>query len=468
METGIVKIKMDNLHYAMHNNSGLDYYLAYNELIDNAIDNNATEITIEHNHKSVIVSDNGTGIKDTQEDIERVLRMYRSSNERDELKIGEYGVGLKEATMRLGKGIFIKSKAPGCRSIEIDVPWKTLDFEQGLKVVYKENKKEQQGTRITIFFDESDRKPPPPPGKTSFKYYENLIKNKKLKLILNDNEYTYQSEPQFETPPQIITGINFDGKKFDLKIGILIKSLISLSGFYVYSTETNRYYQYADANLGNTIDAKDGLYVSIGLYGTKIDWPVDKNKRGILNIDIVAKYLDTNRILFNWKQKLYNSKTTEICNEVARMLAPYFGLKGTNVGEEKRNKQNINKGTVKPVYSEKKRLFAERIAEHERKKVVQKYGYGITHMNIVDTDTLAEDKYLSISKGGEHELTIYMNKNNKFINKLITGKTINTKEVLLHFITIAYKTNCLDPAKTYTDYVTELFTQHEAFNKIGE
>jgi hypothetical protein len=464
METGRVIIERGNEYYSMHNNLGLEYYAAYNELIDNAIDNNATEIVFETTENSVTITDNGTGIKDTMEDMQRVLRMHRSSNIGNSSKIGEYGVGLKDATMRLGKGIFIKSKAPGCRAIEIDVPWKEINYEEGAKFRLASNGGDEQGTAITIFFDEEDTKKIPAPSRTSFKYYDKLIKAKKLNITTNDKVYEPYIDPVFEGEAKTYNNISFKGKQFDVKIGILSKSInSSLSGFYVYSNETLRYYQVADASLDGSIDAKDGLYVSIGLHGIKRDWPVDKNKRGIMNIDIVADYLDANndKYLGFWKAKLYNSKKVEKLTAIEQELAPYFGLTSTTIGEEKRNKGGSCKGTIEPVGTGKKREEAARVAQHLFKRVMQKGGIVPKGLNITD-GYFDKSKYLSIGRDGK-ELVVRMNRNNKFISDLLLNKSVNTIDVLKVLINLALKTNIVPENEIKYGLVDQLFTEHYSF-----
>lgn len=466
METGSVKIERGNEYYSMHNNTALYYFAAYNELIDNAIDNNATEIRFDYTEKSVTIIDNGTGIKDTKQDMERVLRMYKSSNLDNLSKIGQYGVGLKDATMRLGKAITIISKAPGCSVIQIDVPWKDIfDYENDAKFKIISNDEIKQGTSITIWFDNEDTTTPPAPDKRSFKYYDKLVESGKLRIINNGVDYIPQSEPTFMIAPQIISNEIFNKKKFDITIGILdSKKSHALSGFYVYSTETLRYFNVHETRLDGDLEARDGLYVCIGLYGTKTDWPVDKNKRGILNIDIVSEYLKIYNIFQKWEQKLYNSKKSDTLESIQNTLSEVFGFNQSAIGEEKRNKNGNNKGTVEPVDSGKERLKATQVREHEWKKVIRKYGGSINGLSIEECHFNTAYKYLSISKSN-YDLVIRLNKENELINQLLLNKTINTKDVLTHLLFIAMQANLINPTEMRFSLVDDLFTQHEYFQK---
>ncbi len=461
-EQGKIVIERGNEYYSLHNNIGLEYWMAYNELIDNSIDNNATEIRFEADENSVTIIDNGDGIKDTIEDMRRVLRMYRSSNNGTNNKIGQYGLGLKEATMRLGKGIIIRSRAKDCRPIQIDVPWSTINYDDGATFTILDEDI-PVGTSITIFFCETERQPYLP-NKYSFKYYDKMILAGKLNIIDAAGEKWIPSiQPEFEGEILQKNNITIQGKQFDLTIGIIKHELIRKvrSGFYVYSNETLRYFNFGQTNLSEGVEARDGLYVGIGLHKTKTDWPVDKNKRGIMNIHEIATYLDMSNIISKWQQKIYNTVANDILEKLSREMAPVFGLNAKAIGEEKRPNKGENEGTVDPVGSGRKRREAEEVLSHDAKIVQRRSGGKLRCFEIREGRFIDTNKYLSINIESVN-LVVIVNKNNRLIRQLLCKPDALKSEFLTHLVIIAIKANNIPSNQLrYDNIVDDLFYQHE-------
>lgn len=451
---------------AFHNRSTLAIWAAWNELIDNSIDNGATDIWIENNGTSSTIRDNGAGIKNTIKDIERVLMFHSGQNKKDEKKIGCYGLGLKEATMKLGKVISVWSKAEGYGPITFNVPWYKLTndekilFENGADIGI------EHGTIITIFYDEEDIKNnrDMAPDRKSFKYYDKIIKGRKINIWCDDKLYSTSADIVFDdkSNPDILKNINYGGVKFDLKIGILSKRLISLSGFYIYSVETLRYYSAGDKYLDGSISASDGLYVSIGLHNTKADWRVDTNKRSVNNIDIVSKYLKEYKILDKWIQALYNGKKDDTIRQVENTINEIFGVVSRMVGQEVRDKINKNTGPIEPKSTGIKRQEAEKIREHPdrdcRLRNQKVKGYTVK-------DCYLEDKtrFLSVQRNN-NEMIIALNRSNKRMLQLLQNK--NTIAVTM-LVFIAIKAELSVDMELPNGIVYEIFRENENYENIA-
>jgi hypothetical protein len=462
METGKLNIERGTEYYGWHNNSGMEYFMAYNELIDNSIDNNATEIRFECTENTITIIDNGNGIKDTIEDMQKVLRMYKSDNTENASMIGQYGLGLKEATMRIGKAIVIRSKSEGCRAIEIDVPWYKLKFGEQVDFRYLDNGHEK-GTSITIFY--ADNEPAPPiPTRRSFRYYDRIIKAGKLKIIMVDgNEYIPLPDPVFKES-EIKEHCFVGGKRYDLEIGILDKSLRNnhKSGFYIYSKDTGRYFNYAQTTVVDDISARDGLFVSIGLHNTKENWKIDKNKRAILNIADIFDFAFQN-IIDRWQTKIYKHTTAEFLDEIAKEMADEFGLKA-KVGKEKRNPRENETGGVKPVGTERERIEAEKVNEDNYGKVSERGGNRkIPYLDIhIATDGLPEWQYLSVQKA--NSLKITLNQRNSFIQSLVKDPDKLAKQMIRTMVSIALNVHKINPNELKPDLVQDIFVDYRFKN----
>ena len=216
MKTGTIKMNRGSEYDSFHYNTGLAYYMAWNELIDNSIDAGATEISFEEGNGSMTITDDGDGIADDEKSMERVIGMYDSPSKGIINKLGEYGIGLKEATMRLGKGIRIKSKAKGYQTIAIDIPWYKLDHDH---IDYNTfDNGNQLGTSITIFWDDIIL-----PNAKSFTHYDKLIEEEKLAIYKPNGElYIPQAKPEIKDSKKW-PNLSIKGIKFNLEIGLFFK-----------------------------------------------------------------------------------------------------------------------------------------------------------------------------------------------------------------------------------------------------
>lgn len=458
-----VKIKRGNEFKAFHN-ADMPYYTAWNELMDNSIDNGATEIRFDFDEESVTIIDNGTGIADNDQAVAEVLHFYESVSKDDITKIGNYGIGLKEATMRLGNGILIRTKAKGSSPIEIDVPWyKGVDEVQYITI----DNDIKEGCSIQIYDDTTV----PKPNVNSFRFYDKLVKSGKLTIYDCDGKkYVPVIDPIFEGKTQELQNVSIAGRKCNVKIGILSKTVKSSGGFYVYSVEQLRYYHYGQAVIGNEVSARDRLYVEIGLINAKTDWIADKNKKGILDIDLIAGYLDAPRYLGRWRQKLYNDKTNNVVMEIEDKLNESFGLDPVEIGEEVRKKIEDNnpekqKGTIEKSNSGKKRKRATKVREHNIKNVQRKFKGELKGVKIVVANFSTPHSYLTISYE-QKKMIIRINKNNTLMEMLLSKTTDAKKNMLNHLIHIGIQANSIKENELqFKSAIDIIMCQHENIDK---
>lgn len=451
--------------YPSYHNSSLTVAASWNELIDNCIDNGATDIWIENNGTSSTIKDNGCGIKNTVEDVERFLMFHSGKNKDDESKIGCYGVGFKEATMRLGKITSVWSKAIGFDPITFDIPWYKLNYNEKILTAKGEDIGIDHGTIITIFYDDDDikRNKNLTAGKLSFKLFDVIIKTNKLNIWSDDILYKPSVDPLFDEKikPDIKTNIQYGGNKFDLKIGILNKNYNSLSGFYIYSSESLRCYSVGDRTLDN-YNATDGLYISIGLHNTKRDWIVDKNKKIISNIDIVAKYFKEYGILDKWVAALYNGKKDETIEAVGNNLNKIFGSVEGLTGKELRTKTGENPGTKHPKNTEAKRLEAEKIRETPEGYCKQRIPNKIKGYKVIAVALDDKERFLTVNRNG-NELTVVLNRSNKGVLQLLSNKNIMAVTILCY---TAIQAELSEGKILFNGLVYEIFRQNENFETV--
>jgi len=451
-----------------HNNSTLTIAAAWNELIDNAIDNGATDVWIENNGNSSTIRDNGSGIKNTTEDVERILMFHSGQNKNDEKKIGCYGLGIKEATMRLGKVVSIWSKATGYDPVVFDIPWYILTYDEKINCEKGKEIGIEHGTIITIFFDEEDIKNNRrlTPDKGSFKYYDKIIRERKLNIWDDEKLYSPSAIAVFDgkVKPDILDNVNYGGVKFDLKIGILAKTMgKDISGFYVYSVETSRYYQAGDKYLDGSISASDGLYISIGLRDTKANWRVDKNKRGVLNIDIVSKYLKEYRILDKWVTALYNGKKDETIKLVEKALNEIFGSVIGLIGKELREQTKEQSGTKHPKNIGIRREEAERVRETPEGYCKQRNPAKVKGYKVIEAYLDDRSRFLTVNRNG-NELTVVLNRSNKRMLQLLINK--NTVAVIM-ICYMAIRAELSQNKDLPHGLVYEIFRQNENFENLN-
>jgi len=466
------RLTLHNTYKPMHNSSGLKFDDANCELCDNSVDNKASIINIEITETYYRIIDNGTGIKDTIEDVERVLAMAKSSNEYISDAIGGYGVGLKEASMFIGKGMTIVSTAPGCKTIVIDLPWKDMDFSKDITWHILDNGDREQGTEITIYYDEADELENRPiknrrPTISAFRNYARIMQAGLLKIYVNGIEQKID-EPELKEHKNY-GKISSQGFEFEFIMGELKENCKAPYGFYIYSNETLRYIKSGSKSLDEETDAIAGLYVCISLLNSKNNWKISKNKNDILNIGVISDNWVFRNALEYWKGKIKQAKSSVMLEEIEDEFSKYMkfgyitGLQGS------RPAKGNNKGPVKPKDSGKKLYEWETVkpnnngTAHQRSDNKQSKLKDIKIHPMIFRDYNI-DSLLSIDKGN-NKINVNINLGNKFMKELVDNtKTVITKKVVLEQIVgLSLGVNDIRGDQLQMNLVDLVFIQHEIF-----
>ena len=458
MKTGRIKLHRGNEFLSFHNNTGLSYYVAWNELIDNSIDAGATEIRFECDNNSITIKDNGCGIKDTIEAMEGVIGMYNSTSKDDINKIGQYGIGLKEATMRLGEAIRIESRASGCNAIAIDIPWEKVDYEN-IDYSISDNG-HADGTSITIYGDDVSM-----PSLKSFEHYDKLIEDEHIIIYKCDGElYRPQVKPLIKES-KLWSNLSVKGIRFNLEIGLLHDDYLSNTGFNLYPKDKPRYFVRRAKHIGkNNIGIADGLFVNIEL----IDgWKPDRNKRDIIDIESIINLIDQNpEYLPRWRQKIQNTTKSKRIQDIEDRLNNLGGF-DSDIGQQQR-KKGASKGTVKEIGTPRKIKEAESIKPHEYKSVVRRGSNKIKGYKVDVTPFINDhSKYGSILiENGR--IVIRLNSNNQFIKDTLDKMSEYKYNVIFHLIHIWLTAHDIkkDELQMYNNQVVDLIMmQHDNLSK---
>lgn len=458
MKTGRIKLHRGNEFLSFHNNTGLNYYVAWNELIDNSIDARATEIRFECDNNSITIKDNGCGIQDTVEAMESVIGMYNSASKDDINKIGQYGIGLKEATMRLGEAIRIESRAKGCNAIAIDIPWEKVDYEN-INYSISDNGHEN-GTSITIYGDDISM-----PSIRSFEHYDKLVEDGQLTIYKCDGELYKPNAKPLIKESKTWNNLSVKGIKFNLEIGVLHEDYLSNTGFNLYPKDKPRYFIRRAKHVGkNNIGIADGLFVNIEL----IDgWRPDRNKRDIIDMESIISLIDASpEYLPRWRQRIQNSTKNKKIQDIEDILNRIGGFE-SDIGQQQRTK-GTGSGTVKEVGTTRKIKEAEHVRPHEYKTVVKRGGNKIKGYRIEVTPFVNDRfKYGSILiENGR--IVIRLNSNNQFIKDTLDKMSDYKCNVILHLIHMWLTAHDIkkDELQMYNNQVVDLIMlQHENLNK---
>lgn len=421
-----VFIKKNNDYYKSHNDAMLGWFSAYNELIDNSIDAKASLIEFGYQDDCVVITDNGTGIKNTAEDVSKVLSENNSVNKGIADKIGEFGIGLKDAAKRIGDYIIIRSRAKGCDPVHIEIDWKTFDYSNPIdwRTLDIEDYPDY-GTTIWMFFDKEDARKPHKPNPQSFCYYDKIIKLTDLTIINNGETYFPAKEIIFENEALILNDNKINGKSFDMIIGELKMEDRERSGFYITLDENKRYIRREVTKLCKGVEVKDGLYVEINLKG---NWRLDKNKRTIMDIEIVGEFLMQPKYLPKWKQKMKNNKPMEFIGKLQNTINNIFTLSDI-VGKAKRPGGGGPGGTKPPAGGIRIVNEADKI-EKDKTKYVRSRDGGAPGL-LVEYGKLSPMKYMTMERNSLGQYIATLNSNNETIKAMAESKN---EMILLHFI----------------------------------
>jgi len=368
--------------------------------------------------------------------------------------------------------MIIISTAPGCKTISIDLPWRDMDFSKEIRCDVLENGGREQGTEITIYYDEADileGKSYKKPTVTSFRNYAKLIETGSLTIIYNGVVQEID-EPELKELKDY-GKVSNQGFEFELTMGELKENCKAPYGFYIYSKETLRYIKAGSKALDEDTDAIQGLYICIALSSSKKDWRISKNKNEVLNVGVIADSWVFRNALEYWKTKIKKAKSSEMFEEIEDDFSKFMkygvvtGLQGSRP-----NKGN-DSNSVKPRGSNKKLNVWENVKlnpsgtaqkrsnrEQSKIKEIKVRSVHFTNGNI--------DSLLSIDKSN-NIINVNLNSNNKFISELSDNNkpSISKKLVLEQIVGLALGTNDIRGDQLQINLVDLVFIQHEIFRQ---
>lgn len=419
------------LHTKVH------YPEALGELIDNSLDQAATEVDVFLDGESVVVSDNGNGCAN----LPSMLRLGSHSRTKD-TRLGRYGVGLKNVAMGLGELLEIATRQNGIeRRARVD--WAALRDSGSWNNIQGEEEEttKPNGTEITI----SQLRTPvfqlaSINNRLSFMFAPALWAGKRISL--HTGRQPIRVDPW--TIPTMAEPIEFEdvhtsGVGFRLRAGIVENN-----------SEAPFILSYEHRIIGGTSEPL-GRYSSMNRFLGFVElfgnWPLLKHKNGIQTSD-VGRWLhetihDVCEPLLEKIQQEGNSVVLdEIAAELEVTLGELFGkAKRPNSGskkggiDEKGTHRTVKQAeTVEPNNG----IVFQRDSDNPRKR--KKHGISFIYARF------AEDDYrIGKVDVNEKRVEIQLNENHKLVNLCKQG---NDRRLLKQIALVLFCENEADSAGT--------------------
>ena len=210
----------------------LSWAQAIAELIDNSFDAGATrvDIRLHSNPRAIEIADDGEGVAD----IERMLRLGDHVDQGGgRVKLGMYGVGLKDAWLWVGKRIEIETVHRGRRGVldlstdQISDEWKAHD------PTYSDAGKADPGTRLTLFLSKDRRLPNPEAWDRIATVFSPALSEGKQITIRKSGDARRKPLKSVDLP-EFVDGVDdefdVDGRHVSMHIGIVADVASKASG----------------------------------------------------------------------------------------------------------------------------------------------------------------------------------------------------------------------------------------------
>lgn len=330
---------------------GMPWWKALAELVDNSFDAKATRVVIETVGRTVVVSDDGKGMKDVRAAV--TLGDHQSQD-----GIGMYGVGLKDAWLSCGDKIRIETvNAKHRQTLTVDIA-QLDDNWMGPSPEIEDAKSETAGTRITLYLRKSKKRP-----------LDNAFE--KLAWVFGPaidqgNQIIWQTSKSKKRPltaaklplmrDEVHESFAIDGKEVDIHIG-LMRDGEKIKGGPFWIQHKHRIIE------SSSIGAKGRS--AFGMAGKIVlgdGWTFTKNKDSIddsideLETQIHARIWS---ILRKAEQQSINVESQQLQAEIKAGLDSAIG----NLKREKRTQKAGSVGSVEPKNSGTKRRHAAKISD---------------------------------------------------------------------------------------------------------
>ena len=355
------------------------------ELIDNAFDAGATNISISLTRDGIVVQDNGSGCQD-------LSMMFTMGKRRSHTttQLGRYGIGFKDAAIILGDVLTVTSTHRGIeRNLMCD--WRRIQQsgQWSINDPIARPTKNPPGTRISIeqlhhsgSYDK--KKNETLINKIALNYIPALEEGKQILIQTNKSQLPTQVVPfQFPAVEQSLQqDLEIMGKRARVEIGLLqhgvktdIRGLLVTYGFRLIEK---------NYHIGSSDEPTPGL---VGRLTLMPEWQLTKNKDKVQGLDkldqVIEERFETliQGARARHQQFAMNSNIKQLNDMFTDVLAPVDS-------RAKRDGSSTKTGTVKPTGTGR---------PHRKAREVQPFGHlqnerlHVKGIKIAWDDTAPED-----------------------------------------------------------------------------
>ena len=311
------------------------------EIVDNSIDANASQVSICQLNGNVVITDNGTGF----ENIRKALIIGESTKLG---KIGRYGVGLKDASIRYSNKTIIESNGVRCVADWDSIIRKLIQPEAETFFIEK--------TGITKITWEEFEKNYGSSIKTDMlsKVYGNLIESGNLELVINGVQIEPSPLPLFSDFIEV--EFVFDGKSAKIKGGVYSpkgQPTNHLRGYNVYY-KNRLIEQTREKGIGDNTTSNFCFVVDLLDDGSAEPWQLSTNKDAFDDAEeflthVYHKY--TQEMLQKAFEKQQTIELKEWEKELQCIVNGKEYKKVDDANEARNPKEKSKPGTVNPTGS---------------------------------------------------------------------------------------------------------------------
>ena len=328
----------------------MPWWKALSELVDNSFDANATRVVIQTIGRTVVVTDDGKGMKDVRSAV--TLGDHQSQG-----GIGMYGIGLKDAWLSAGDKISIETTSgKHCQTLEVDIA-QLDDNWNGPDPSVNESEK-GTGTEITLHLRRNKKQPRDEVfQKLAWVFAPAIEQGRQILWQVAKNKKRPLSPAKLPAMTDIVSdSFEVEGKYVEIYIG-LMKEGERIRGGPFWIQHKHRIIE--SSSIGSKGQSAFGVAGRIVLGD---GWKFTKNKDSIDDsLDELENEIH-NRIwsvLKKAEQQSFNVETLQLQAEIKALLDDAVG----NLKREKRSPKRESVGTVAPKNTGRKRKHASKISD---------------------------------------------------------------------------------------------------------
>ncbi len=329
---------------------GMPWWKALAELVDNSFDASATRVVIQTIGRTVVVTDDGKGMKDVRSAV--TLGDHRSQG-----GIGMYGVGLKDAWLSAGDKISIQTtNGTQMQSLVVDIT--QLDDQWNGPSPVSIDSTKASGTEITLYLRRKKQKPKREVfDKLAWVFGPAIEQGKQIVWQSAKNKKRPLAPARLPAMTDVVEDtFDIEGKSVEIKIG-LMKEGERIRGGPFWIQHKHRIIE--SSSIGSKGQSAFGVAGRIKLGE---GWTFTKNKDSIEDsLDELENEIHNRiwSILKKAEQQSFNVETQQLQAEIKSLLDDAVA----NLKREKRSPKRESVGTVKPKNTQRKRKHASKISD---------------------------------------------------------------------------------------------------------